>query len=45
MIVDLFNLFNLGGTESLENRDNSNFGSVRSRQTPFHAQLGLRYEY
>ena len=52
VIVDLFNLLDLstpvGGSNQagFENRDIvTTFGTVLSRQTPFRAQFGVRYQF
>jgi len=52
VIVDLFNILDLstpvGGSNQagFENRDiATSFGTVLSRQTPFRAQFGVRYQY
>ncbi len=45
VIVDLFNLFNLGAATSIRTSDTALFGLVTARQTPFQMQLGLRYNY
>ena len=45
LIVDFFNVFNLGAVAQIANTDNSQFGTVLGRQTPFRFQLGLRYVY
>jgi hypothetical protein len=45
LIADLFNLFNLSASTTVENRDLPTFGAVTARQQPFRFQLGLRYTY
>lgn len=51
LIVDLFNVLDLstpigGGNQAgFESRDATTFGTVLSRQTPFRAQFGIRYQY
>src|SRR5262249_1709451 len=45
LIVDLFNLFDLGNAVGLESRDLATLGTVPRRQQPFRFQMGLRYTY
>jgi len=45
VIVDFFNLFDLGAVTSIRTSDTSQFGLASGRQKPFQMQLGLRYNY
>ena len=45
LVVDIFNVFNLRTPTGIVADDIARFGQVSARQSPFRAQLGLRYAF
>jgi len=45
VIVDIFNVMNLGTVTGIRTSDSALFGLATAHQTPFKMQLGLRYDY